>query len=402
MTRSEKFFIFFAMMSVFLVTAEYGITRPASQSLFITLFSSKMIPWVWLATIPLNLSVISLYNRFLSRLGPVKLLCMIAGSTIFINGLSALMIPFFPFWIILQFAWKDIYILLMLKQVWSLIHSTIPSAKAKYLYGLIYGVGTIGSILGSLIPGLCAVNLGSEQLYFFTLPLYGLLIFAYSKAFSHSLYAPEEIKQTKEKHPFSMVGKSPYLLCVLALVVLMQITVGLMEYQFNAHLELNILEKDLRTQYVGQMMGYVNLLSGLLQFVGSFILIHTLGVRGSHLTVPLILLANAATLIYFPSFALVSFAFVFIKAVDFSLFGVIREMLYIPMKLDEKYRAKAVIDVFAYRSSKALVSACILGLQFFSSTNLLPWASIAGVVVLFVWLLTVWFLLPKQYSSQSV
>jgi len=401
MTRAEKLFIFFSMMAVFLVTAEYGITRPASQALFITFFSAKVIPWIWLATIPLNLFVISSYNRFLSRVGPYKILCAVAILTIAINGLSGFLTPIFPGWILLQFAWKDIYILLMLKQVWSLIHSTIPSGKAKYLYGLIYGVGTIGSVSGSLIPSLCAVKLGSEALFFFTLPIYLLLMFAYGRAFSNSRYVPEEIKTTSEKGAFSMVWKTPYLMCVLILVVLMQITVGLMEYQFNAHLELNILEKDLRTQYVGQMMAYVNLLSGFFQIVGSFLMIHTLGVRGSHLTVPLLLLMNAATLIYLPSFALISFSFIFIKAVDFSLFGVIREMLYVPMKLDEKYRAKAVIDVFAYRSSKALVSVCILGLQFFSGTNLLPWASMAGVAILFIWLLTVWFLLRKHYPAQT-
>lgn len=401
MTRSEKLFIFFSMLAVFLVTAEYGITRPASQAMFITFFSAKVIPWVWLGTIPLNLMVISLYNRFLSRVGPFKILCAIATITIIINGLSGVLCTSFPAWILFQFAWKDIYILFMLKQVWSLIHSTIPSGRAKYLYGFIYGIGTLGSVFGSLIPGFCAVKLGSESLYFFTLPIYLLLIFAYKQAFAHSHYVSSEIKQTAEKGAFSMVWKTPYLMCVLILVVLMQVTVGLMEYQFNAHLELSIIEKDLRTQYVGQMMTYVNLLSGFFQIVGSFIMIQALGVRGSHLTVPLILLMNAAALIYLPSFALISFAFVFIKAVDFSLFGVIREMLYVPMKLDEKYRAKAVIDVFAYRSSKALVSVCILGLQFFSGANLLPWASIAGVGVLFIWLLTVWFLLRKHYPETS-
>jgi ATP/ADP translocase len=309
------------------------------------------------------------------------------------------MATIFPSWILLQFAWKDIYILLMLKQVWSLIHSTILPGKAKFLYGLIYGVGTLGSIAGSLLPGLFAVKIGSERLFFFTLPLYVLLMYAYGKAFSHSKYVPTETKQTQDTGAFSMIANSPYLICVLLLVVFMQITVGLMEYQFNANLELSIIEKDLRTQYVGQMMTYVNLLSGFFQLVGSFLLVQFLGVRGSHLVVPLLLLVNASALIYFPSFGLISFAFIFIKSVDFSLFGVVREMLYIPMKQDEKYRAKAVIDVFAYRSSKALVSACILGLQFFSGTNLLPLASRLGVVILFIWLLTVWFMLRKHYPK---
>jgi len=92
--------------------------------------------------------------------------------------------------------------------------------------------------------------------------------------------------------------------------------------------------------------------------------------------------------------------FVFLKAVDFSLFGVIREMLYIPMQLDERFRAKAVIDVFAYRTAKALVALSILGLQLLVGTHLQAWVSGAMVAVLVFWLAVVWFLLRKHYPRQ--
>jgi len=392
----NRLFIFFIMLAVFFVTGEYGITRPASQALLITHYSSAILPWIWLATIPFNLTAISLYNRFLSKWGPVKMLALIAGLTIVINGFSGLFTPFFPSLILFQFAWKDIYVILMLTQVWSLIHSTIPSAKAKYLYGVIYGVGTLGSVLGSLIPGFFATRLGSESLFFFTLPAYLLLFFFYRKAFLHSSFKSVDIKTHDS---FSMVYRTPILLAIMLLVVLMQMSVGLMEFQFNLHLEQNIVAKDLRTEYVGQMMTYVNLLSGFFQIVGSMIMIRFFGVLGSHTLIPLFLLTNAALLLFMPSFALISFAFVFIKAVDFSLFGVMREMLYVPLKLDEKYRAKAVIDVFAYRSSKALISLSIIGLQFFPAITILPALSVA---ILAIWLGTVWFFLKKHHTQSII
>jgi ATP/ADP translocase len=123
-------------------------------------------------------------------------------------------------------------------------------------------------------------------------------------------------------------------------------------------------------------------------------------VRGAHLAIPLLLLVNAAGVALFPSFALVSFSMVFIKAIDFSLFGVSREMLYVSMKVDEKFRAKAVIDVFAYRTSKALVSLCILGLQFFAGMRLLFWVSYATIAILLLWIGVVWFLLRRHYPAQ--
>ena len=399
--RSEKLFCFFVMSIGFLISAEYGITRPASNALCMTFFSAKIFPWLWLATVPVNLAIVAFYNRYLPRMGPLKMMAILAGLTVLINSAAAFATPFFPKYALFQFIWKDIYILFMFKQLWSLIHSTIPSSRAKYLYGIIYGMGTVGSVMGSMMPSFFAVKLGSAQLFLFTLPLYLLLFLFYRKAYQHSSISEEGFLAPKaEEKPegFRSVFRSPLLFSVLALVVLMQVSVALMECQFNIHLEQNISDLDLRTQFVGRILSLTNLLSGLLQLVGVFVLVHFLGVRGSHLLVPMTLLVNAAGILLFPSFALISFSMVFIKAVDFSLFGVIREMLYIPMKMDEKFRAKSVIDVFAYRTSKSLVSLCVIGIQLFAGMQLLFWVSWISIAVLVLWLGVVWFLLRKHYT----
>ncbi|MDE3045622.1 MAG: hypothetical protein KGJ02_03145 [Verrucomicrobiota bacterium] len=405
--KSERLFIFFAMVVGFSIAAEYGITRPASNSLFLTLFSSHAFPWVWLATVPLNLLIITLYNRFLPRLGPWKMLATIAIAVTVVNCATGWLLAFFPGLIFFQFAWKDIYVLLMFKQLWSLIHSTIPSHRAKYLYGAIFGVGTVGSVLGSLIPGFLAVEIGSQQIFYFTVPIYALLLWSYRKAYHYSALSQTSFPQDlstdhRPREGFALIFRSRFLLSILLLVILMQVSVALLEFQFNARLEQNILSPDLRTEYMGRMVFFMNLISGLFQWIGSFLLVHTLGVRGSHLTIPLLLIINAVGTLFVPSFGMLSFAFVFIKAVDFSLFGITREMLYIPLQLDEKFRAKAVIDVFAYRTSKALVSLCILALQFFATGNLLFWISGASLGVLILWIGVVWFLLRKHYPKTPI
>ncbi len=394
LNRTEKLFVFFAMLSVFMVCGEYAITRPTSNALFLTLFSSKGYPWVWLATVPLNLGVIYLYNRFLPKIGPLKVLWIFALTTIGINsfaGACALKAPQFIFF---QYAWKDIYVLLMLKQVWSMIHSTIPAARAKFLYGCIYGVGTIGAVLGSLVPGFFAATFGSEKILFFTFPVYLVLLFSYTMAFRRSGVTASTFEKdlTPDPRPseaFSLIRRSPVLIAVLLLVVFMQVSVGLMEYQFNAHLELNILDKDLRTAYCGKLIGLVNLLSLAFQFVGGFLMVRTLGLRGSHFLVPILLASSALFSMAFPTFAILSFYYVFLKAVDFSLFGVIREMLYVPLQLDAKFRAKAIIDVFAYRTSKALVSLGLLVLQLVAGSYLLQLTSYISIAIFVGWIATV-------------
>jgi AAA family ATP:ADP antiporter len=402
-TRAQKWFVFFAMATGFLIASEYAITRPASSAMFLSLFSSKAIPWVWLISVPFNLLIIYLYNRFLPRLGPLKIIGAIGLATVCVNLTAAFSPLFFPSFIFLQFIWKDIYILLMFKQLWSMIHSTIPSGRAKYLYGLIFGMGTLGSIIGSTVPSFFAVGLGSQHLFLFTLPLYTMLYLSYRAAFQRSALNTGSFLNdlTLDPHPkegFSMIRRSGFLMAVLTLVIFMQVSVGLMDYQFNIHLENNIFEQDLRTEYCGRLVGLTNILSGAFQFLGGFLMIHFLGIRGSHLFIPFVLLSNAIFCWILPSFAIISFSYAFLKSIDFSLFGVIREMLYIPLRLDEKFRAKAIIDVFAYRSSKAFVSLCMLMLQFSAGAYLLQIASLLSIAVFLAWIIVISFFF-KKYTA---
>lgn len=406
-TRTEKLFVFFAMCSAALICGEYAITRPASNALFLTLFSIKAYPWVWLATVPLNLSVIYFYNRFLPRIGPLRMVCAFAFLIILINTLSAQLYHSLPQLIFFQYAWKDIYVLLMLKQLWSMIHSTIPAARAKYLYGCIYGIGTLGAISGSLIPSFLAVSLGSERILFLTLPIYLFMILAYAMAFQRSAVKSSTFETDLTPNPkpgeaLSLIRRSPILTAALLLVIFMQVSAGLMEYQFNAHLELNILEKDLRTAYCGRLTGLINLLSLALQFLGGFLLVRFLGVRRSHFLIPLLLCASACFSLALPTFAILSFSYVFLKATDFSLFGVLREMLYVPLALDEKYRAKAIIDVFAYRTSKALISFGLILLQVVAGSNLLQIASYASIAVFMGWFGAVAVLFRKRAQLETI
>jgi ATP/ADP translocase len=355
--------------------------------------------------VPLNLAAVYLYNRFLPRLGPVKMVASVAFATVAINFLCAAALPLFPKLIFFQFAWKDIYILLMFKQLWSMIHSTIPSSRAKYLYGAIFGMGTLGSILGSAVPSFLAVSLGSEAILFFTLPLYAAILFAFRNAYARSLVPKESFGKDLTLNPkpseaISLIRRNGFLAGVLLLVVFMQVSVALQEYRFNAHLEMNILEKDLRTAYCGKLMGLMNVLSGSFQIGGGFLMVHLLGLKRSHFAIPLLLLGSGLFSWAVPTFFAISCSYVFLKSIDFSLFAVLREMLYIPLKLDEKYRAKAIIDVFAYRTSKALVSLAILLLQALAGVYLLDVSTYVSFAVFAAWMGVVVFMFRNQPASQ--
>lgn len=393
-TAQERLFILFAMLASFFINGEYAIIRPVSNAVFLTSYGSAALPYAWMAGLPLNFLVVALYNKYLPKLGCFRMFAVITVSVMTVSALGGLWmhrISWLPF---VYYLWKEVYIMLMFQQLWSVINSVIPFGKARYLYGMFFGVGALGATCFSILPGFFAVRLGSESLLFATLPIYLALGFSYYFALKHtSVGVGMKLDEEKQKtslnaflHGLRLIGASKYLTFILLIVILMQISSTLIDFQFNTILEKTIEQKDLRTQYTGRILGIVHMATICLQLFGSFLLVQFLGLRSSHFLIPVLLCSNAIAFQIFPLFGVISFAYISVKSCDFSVFGIIKEMLYIPLKSDEKFRAKAVIDVFAYRSSKALASFLILGLQTMLGVAFLPVLNVCSIVLFVVWI----------------
>ncbi|MGH2612268.1 MAG: Npt1/Npt2 family nucleotide transporter, partial [Rhabdochlamydiaceae bacterium] len=156
------------------------------------------------------------------------------------------------------------------------------------------------------------------------------------------------------------------------------------------------------TEYCGKIFRFANIFSLVLQIFGSFLLVHFLGLRRSHMAMPLFLAFNVIGSLLFPTFAMISASFVIIKAFDFSLFGVLKEMLYIPLKQDEKFQAKAIIDVFAYRSSKAVASCLILIFQFIGFSEMISTLSWGSFALLIVWVVIVYKMFQLKTTEAQI
>ena len=384
----KPLFVLCAMICAFCIMGDYGIVRPVSHSVFLSSYGSQAFPYVWLAIVPFNFLVIELYNRFLPKIGIHRMFYLILSIIFVFNGSAVLLMTKIPSFAFIFYIWKEIYVMLLFQQLWSVIHSTVKMDQAKYLYGIIFACGGLGGILGNAFPGYFAVKMGSANLLLGSLPLLLILGFIFYFLMKNSTVEKEVVRGpqiTNFWQGVSAIRNSKYLTFILTIVVVMQVTTTLIYYQFNESLEHSILVQDLRTEYCGKVFGIANIFSLSLQLFGSFLLIHFLGLKRSHIAMPLLLAFNAIGSLFFPTFAMISAAFVTIKALDFSLFGVLKEMLYIPLKQDEKFQAKAIIDVFAYRSSKALASCLILAIQFIGFSEMIYTLSWSSFALLILW-----------------
>lgn len=347
------------------------------------------MPYAWLATVPFNFLLVSFYNRFIPKWGSKRIffgLILIVSTTNLLFGLYAKDTPVFTF---LFFVWREIYIMLMFQLVWSVVHANVKFEKAKYLYGFFFGFGGVGSLIGAFIPGFFAVNFGSENLIFWILPIDLLILFFYLRMIYFSSGDTPQVNREKEggfAHGMQLIKSSRFLTFALLIVVFMQMITAIADFQFNDFLGSTYLEKDIRTEYSARISVILHIATMMLQFAGTFFLINWIGFRRTHYMIPTVLGVSSSLLAFFPFSHLISSSFITCKALDFSVLGVVREMLYIPLKPDEKFRARAVIDVFAHRSSKAFGSILIIAMTALFSSHLLTFLNI-GIAIL--WIFTV-------------
>ncbi len=97
--------------------------------------------------------------------------------------------------------------------------------------------------------------------------------------------------------------------------------------------------------------------------MGAPILLSLVALRLVHIMMPAIHITTIALAIIEPSVFTVGLAFLLFKAFDYSIFRAAKEVLYVPLSYDERYRAKEIIDVFGYRTGKGASSVVIVAMQ---------------------------------------
>lgn len=407
-SRSEWMFIILIMLCNFFIVAEASVTRAVANSVFLSAYTAKFFPYAWFASVPLNFLIVAFYNHFLPSFGCRRMMLVsLSASGVFhvfcVWGLGS--VPFLPF---LLYIWKDLFIILMFQQTWPIIHATIHTERAKYLYGIIFGAGGLGAVFGNMIPGFLAVLVGSENLLLTTLPFYVItaLTYCFSLHIRSKISSKQNISNLSEKSTDIMGGlklihASHVLKFILIIVLAIQVSSTILEYQFNIFLEKTFVIKDIRTEFLGRFFCMVGTINIFTQFILSYLLVHFLGLQLTHFLIPFTLVCNAFILIFFPSFQLMSYSLGLMKVFDHSIFGIIKEMLYIPLKVDEKFKAKAIIDVFVYRCSKALASSIILGLQFIPIMSLNMKLSTAVFVICSFWIISVLSMFKYYYLAMD-
>ncbi len=364
--RRTLFAAFAIAAAVSFLLCGYEFIRAVSTSLFIDAYGSKNLPWGMAAVFPCVYMLIYIYGRLLSWFGGNRALVMTSLLSATVIAVAyALIVKGYPIASVIIYVFREAYIVLIIEQYWSFVNSTLNSKQAGWFFGPFCFIGSLGSIAGGSLVKHLAEPLGTETLLLFAAA--SLLPAAACSAIAYTLAGepqPSEAeKGGRQGHTgIRVLFRSRYLIFLFLLIVTTQVVSTVLDLRFNGLVEESIPDKDARTAFYGEFYGqWLGISAAVLQLIGVPLLFLLFPLRLIHLGIPLIHFVACGVLTITSSLRSGAMAFLFFKAFDYSFFRTGKEIFYIPLSFDARYRAKQLIDSFGYRAAKS-GSGLVIGL----------------------------------------
>jgi AAA family ATP:ADP antiporter len=377
-------FVWLALLA-FLFTFSYALARPPAESQFLDAYGRERLPEAWIVGVLVMLIAVEIYARVAPRIGVLRAFSAAAAASaafglVVLTG-TATGEAGAPFAV---YVWKEAYILLLVESFWTAANLLFPIRTARWLYGLFCAAGALGGVAGSICAALLAGLVGTEGTLWAVLPC---LVIAAAAALlvDRRVELPAAEKRSSLGGVFGalrLLGRSPYLIWVLALVMTTQVVITLIDYEYNGAVKAAFPDVDQRTQVIGSIYAAISISELLLQLATGPIL-RFLGVSRTLLAVPLLVGATLGVSLWRPGFALVAVTKVMSKALDYSLFRAAKEILYIPLGVRDKTEGKALIDMLVYRSTKGASYPLFRAVEVFSAVPV--GAVTLGFVATWLW-----------------
>ena len=183
-----------------------------------------------------------------------------------------------------------------------------------------------------------------------------------------------------------LVFRSPYLLAIAGIVGLYEIVSTVMDFQFTSTIAHYLSGPAIGKQFA-TVFAITNTVSmGVQLFLTSFVMTR-FGLGVALLILPLATLIGSAGFMALPFLWIGSLLNTVDNSFSYSINQSAKEALYVPTTPDEKYKAKAFIDMFVQRFAKALAVAVSLGITaVFKDFASLRWLSVFTILIILVWI----------------
>jgi len=343
----------------FCVLTALMVVRPAREALGMQR-GIEAIRWLFMGTVLVTLLVNPVFGWLVSRFR--RLVFVNATYLFFAFGLVA-------FYLLLALApegvgqrsgqvfyvWFSVFNLFAVMLFWALMADRFSLEQAKRLFGAIAVGGTLGAIFGPWLASQLARPLGTPALL---LVAAGFLVLALGAAAWLARLRPQEGHAPAEDsviggaawEGLQAVFRSPYLLAICGYVLILAVMVTFIYFtrlQMVAALGTNL---DMRTATFARIDMLTQVATLVLQAVVTGHLMQRLGVSVTLALLPVTAALGFLGLAIAGSIAaLIAFEATF-RAVQRGIMRPSRETLFTVVPRADRYKAKAFIDTFVYRT----------------------------------------------------
>ena len=272
------------------------------------------------------------------------------------------------------YVWVSVYNLFVVSVFWSFMNDIFSNAQAQRLFGVIAAGGTVGALTGPALTALLVQPLGTHNLLLISAVLLAVAIVCIAQLSSWSAQQPgsdERVSaEVAEKpmgggiwHGIQLVAQSPYLIGICFLMLLFT-SLATFLYFMQAQIVRDAFNTSAdRTALFAVIDFSVNSLTLLLQLFVTSRLVKWLGIGVVLAIVPVLLASGFVALGLAPVLGVLVVVQVIRRAGNYAITRPAREMLYVVLGREEKYKAKNFIDTVVYRTGDAISAWLYAGLR---------------------------------------
>ena len=363
-----SFLYFFSLLS------SYYILRPIRDEMGVQ-GGVDQLQWLFTATFVVMLAVVPLFGWLCARF-PRKQFLPIAYYFFVTNILI--------FFLLLRldvgsvavargfFVWVSVFNLFVVSVFWSLMVDLYNDSQSKRLFGIIAAGGSLGAICGPLITGLLVVFVGKTNLLLLS-ALFLLFAVVCMKQLivwhdgqvqdSGDDFTHEQPMQGGILEGIRLVFTSPYLLGICVLMLLFTTLSTFLYFQQAQIIRDAFSNSDQRTAVFAAIDLAVNGLTLIFQLLLTGRLVTRLGLSWSLALIPLLLALGFFLLGVAPTVAVLMMVQIARRAGNYAIMRPAREMLYVVLDRQSKYKAKNFIDTTVYRGGDAISSWLYAGMK---------------------------------------
>ncbi|MBI1754326.1 MAG: MFS transporter [Acidobacteria bacterium] len=350
----------------FLLFFGYYLVRPVREAIGIARGADKL-PWLMTGTLLVMVLANPAFATLVSKL-PRRRFIPLAYRFFAVNMLAFfLAFRFLPhhggaalgygFYI-----WLSVFNLFVVSVFWGFMSDVWSEGQGKRLFGFIATGGTLGAIAGAALTGVLTKGFALGAMKVKVDPLSLLLVSALTleaavfcvKRLMVVFHVGEEAHGAKEPGPgplegLRLIATSRYLQLICLYILLYTITSTFLYLQQGSIVERTFAGTAARTAAFARIDLWVNVLTLVTQVLLTGRLITALGIPAVLSILPVLTLAGFGALWAWSTFGVMALFQVLRRGLHYALDRPAREILYIPLGPEERYKAKPFIDTFIYR-----------------------------------------------------